>query len=64
MTYKEIQEIYLVNYGRTIKPCWIADVKRQMGMEVRIAYNRVNENEIQNKCPENIIPQIAEILAE
>jgi len=62
MTYKEIQTVYQLNFGRTIKTCWIADVKRQMGLPVRRAFNRIDENVILNKCPQNIIAQIANII--
>lgn len=50
MTYKEIQEIYRNKYQKTIKSCWIADVKREMGFPMREAYNRENPNQIKNWC--------------
>lgn len=40
MTYKVIPEIYKRHYDRTIKTCWIADIKRQLGLTTRKASNR------------------------
>jgi hypothetical protein len=51
MTYQEIAHKHLKLYGKTIKTCWIADVKRQMGVRVRRAPNRIGQH-ITNKCPE------------
>ncbi len=50
MTYKTIQNEYHKVYNKTIKSCWIADVKREMGLPVREAYNRENPNIIKNRC--------------
>ena len=61
MTYKEIQETYRRNFGKTIKTCWIADVKRRMGYKVREAYNRQGVTII-NGCPPNIVDSIGQIL--
>lgn len=38
LTYKQIQELYLQRYNNTIQTCWIADVKRSMGMSIRPVY--------------------------
>ena len=61
MTYKEVQRIYSCKFGRTIKTCWIADVKRQMGFQVRNAHNRKGTG-ILNKCPLNLISIIKDII--
>lgn len=61
MTYKEIQRVYQCKFNKTIKTCWIADVKRQMGMKVRNAYNRQGATII-NKCPANLIAQIKQVI--
>lgn len=50
MTYKQIQEEYKKLYFKTIKSCWIADVKRELGFTVRVAYNRINIDSIKNTC--------------
>jgi hypothetical protein len=61
MTYKDIQETYRKNFNRTVKECWIADVKRQLGHEVKVAPNRYG-SEIVNKCPEHIIHDLARVV--
>ena len=54
-TYKQIRNRYKRQFGMTIKDCWIADVKRELGLTIRIAYNRLNEDEAKCKCPEGEI---------
>jgi len=61
MTYSEIRRIYKCYYGVTIKDCWIADVKRQLGFRVRNAYNRQTAT-ILNRCPLQIVGQIAQVI--
>jgi len=61
MTYKVIQDVHKRLYNKTIKSCWIADVKRQLGISVRKAYNRRTE-EIGNKCPERFVLNIIRII--
>ena len=61
MTYKEIQECYKHHFNSTIKSCWIADVKRQLGLPVRKAHNRKTST-ITNKCPAHLIKQVAQII--
>lgn len=46
-TYKQIQSDYLKMYGRTISSCWIAEVKRELGLTKRIAYNRKDKTKYQ-----------------
>jgi hypothetical protein len=55
MTYKQIQEEYRRLYGKTIKSCWIADVKRELGLPIRMAYNRENDDSIKNWCKDKIV---------
>jgi len=57
MTYKKIQECYQIHFGRSIKSCWIADIKRELGLPIRIAYNRINNDSVKNPCPEGIIKE-------
>ena len=39
-TYKEIAECVRRSTGRTVKTCWIAEVKRELGLTMRAAPNR------------------------
>ena len=39
MTYREIQEHVKRWTGRTVKTCWIAEVKRELGLTTRKAWN-------------------------
>ena len=39
-TYKEIAACVRRRTGRTVKTCWIAEVKREMGLTTRTAWNR------------------------
>ena len=39
-TYKQIIECVQLRIGRTVKTCWIAEVKREMGLTTRVAWNR------------------------
>lgn len=61
MTYKEIQEAYKKKHNSTIKSCWIADVKRKMGIPVRRAYNRINDIP-KYPCPKDKFKQISEVI--
>jgi hypothetical protein len=50
MTYKEIQQCYYKQFNRTLKTCWIADVKRERGFTTRIAYNRIDSTRVKYPC--------------
>ena len=39
-TYKEIAECVRSSTGRMVKTCWIAEVKRELGLTTRAAPNR------------------------
>ena len=39
-TYKQIAECVRRRTGRTVKTCWIAEVKRELGLTARSAWNR------------------------
>ena len=45
-----IQEHYKKTFGKTIKTCWIADVKRELGQTTRKSHNRLNENSVKYPC--------------
>jgi len=57
-TYKLIQNWVKMNYGFTVKTCWIAHVKEMCGLEPRKAPNRFGENKRINPCPQNKIEPI------
>lgn len=40
-------------YNKTIKSCWIADVKREMGFKMRKAHNREHPDIIKNRCKDD-----------
>jgi len=61
-TYKQIQKYVKNVFGYLPKTCWISDVKRQMGYNVRNAHNRENENYIKHKCPNNKVNNIKEAI--
>jgi len=52
MTYKQIQKYYKDHFNKTIKTCWIADVRRELGLPTRSAYNRKNQDFVIYPCPE------------
>lgn len=62
MTYKEIQEEYKRLHSKTIKTCWIADLKRELGIPTRIAKNRINNNEIKHPCSEQVKEKLTRII--
>lgn len=51
MTYKTIQTLFKNEFNKTIKTCWIADVKRELGLITRISKNRININSVKYPCP-------------
>lgn len=63
-TYKEIQKFIKDKYPelRVAQTCWIADVKRQMGYDVKIAANRIDKNKKVKPCPSEMKPYIEEAI--
>lgn len=59
-TYKEIIEYVKRTHGKTIKTCWIADMKKRCGLPVRMAYNRIDPNVRTNPCPDEFVEIIKE----
>lgn len=52
MTYKQIQAEYQRLYDKpVIQSCWIADVKRELGLTKHIAYNRKDFQSVVKPCP-------------
>jgi len=60
--YVKIKDEYKRQYGRTVKTCWIADVKRKVGLPTKVSNRRINPNEIANPCPESIRPNLEPII--
>ena len=57
MTYNQIQIIYKTRYGKTVKSCWIADIKRELKLTKRQAYNRINDTTVKHPCPKGLIKE-------
>lgn len=51
-TYKEIQNEARNIGGKTVKTCWIADIKEREGLSVRRSWNRQGRDR-KNPCPED-----------
>lgn len=60
-TYTQIQKYVKGKYGFQPKTCWIADVKEQAGLQVRRAWNRLEE-ERQDPCPTEKVGAILDAL--
>ena len=39
-TYQQIAECVRHRTGRSVRTCWIAEVKRELGLTTRVAWNR------------------------
>jgi hypothetical protein len=52
LTYKELQTMHKKEFGKTLKSCWIADVKREQGLIKRIAHNRIDSKKVKYPCPD------------
>jgi len=63
MTYEQIQTECRQRYDRTVKTCWIADVKRKHGKTTRIAPNRAGAIP-QEPCPPHIFPKLEALMKE
>ena len=62
MTYSKIQTMYKLKYGKTVKTCWIADIKREMKLTTRISFNRIDKEKVKYPCPEEIRENLSEII--
>jgi len=62
MTYREIRVAYYAVHDRTVKSCWIAEVRRKHGKTTRVAHNR--KGNPQEKCPANILPRLEALMKE
>ncbi len=61
-TYKEIQEEYKRVYRKSIRSCWIAHAKRDLGLTTRKAYNRINGNDVKNACKDTEVREKIKLL--
>ena len=62
-TYRQIIECVQGRTCRTIKTCWIADVKRELGLTTRTAWNH-GRGKGAPPCPERYKEAIRSCLAE
>lgn len=63
MTYKQASNIYKKRQGKTVKSCWIADVKRKHGKIKRQSWNRIGTKP-KYPCPDDIFLKLEKILKE
>lgn len=61
VTYLQAQMMYKECHGKTVKTCWIADVKRKHGKTKRQAYNRIGSKP-KYPCPDDVYPNLEKIL--
>ena len=63
MTYTEAQEIYKKRYGKTVKTCWIADIKRKHGKTKYKSWNRIGSVP-KYPCPDHVFDKLEKTLKE
>ena len=63
MTYHQAQKIYKKRYRKTVKTCWIADIKSKHGKTTRKAPNRISKKP-KYPCPDDVHPKLEKILKE
>ena len=63
VTYLRAQMIYKKRHGKTVKTCWIADVKRKHGKTTHQAHNR-SSSKPKYPCPADVYPNLEKILLE
>jgi hypothetical protein len=57
MTYKEIQNKGEKDLGIAIKNCWIAYVKRELGLVTKTIHNRISQKEVKYPSPDGPIKE-------
>jgi hypothetical protein len=63
--YEVIQNKYKNTFNKTVKPCWISDIKRELGFSMKKRRPRKNPDIIENPCPEGDIKiRLKEIILE
>lgn len=63
MTYKQAQDAYKKKYGKVVKTCWIADIKREFNPSMKPAPNRLGDTPT-NPCPADVYPKLKKIMME
>jgi hypothetical protein len=63
-TYKSIDARYREKFGRTVKPCWIADVKETNGIALRSMSTRPASFKRKHPCPGHLRAQVEEVMRE
>ncbi len=63
MTYAQAQKLYKERTGKTVKTCYIADIKRKHGTTKHKAWNRIG-NKPKYPCPSDVFPKLEKILKE
>ena len=60
-SYKQVIECVRRETGRTVKTCWIAEVKRELGLPTREAWNR-GKGKGSPPCPADLKQEIERCL--
>ena len=61
-TYQQIVECVRRRTGRTVRTCWVAEVKRELALTTRVAWNR-GHGRGAPPCPEDYKEAIRHCLA-
>ena len=62
-TYKQVAECVQRRIGRTVRSCWIAEVKRETGLTKNAAWNR-GQGKGAPPCPDAYKEAIRDCLAD
>ena len=57
-TYNQIRADVQEQHGRYVQDCWIAHVKEQNGLPVKVAHNRQFKDKRGKPCPDDARPLI------
>lgn len=63
-SYYTIDTRFREKHGRSVKPCWIADVKEANGIVLKSMANRVPGFERKHPCPPAIRPHLESVIRE
>lgn len=63
-TYADVIELGRRRLGVTIQSCWIADIKRKNGVEMRPSHNRKDPYHPIKPCPTKWEPGVTAIMRE
>ena len=62
-TYGNIQRYVKNKSGKSVKTCWIADVKRSHHLTTRVSANRLDKDTVKYPCPKDRWQEIEDALA-